>query len=127
MFFQALVLSAALELGFVSGGYYNYTQHTLWQKIGALYTDMDLTVKYGALYLGGEMNCYFVPIAIDNYNPFQMTFVFKGGLEFHNFSLNIERSCFHPVNIYYTIKGSEIMPKYEGGMWKAYIKIKTEE
>lgn len=126
MFFQALLLSAALEFGIVSGGDFNYSRPTKWQDIGALYTTLETKVEYGALYAGGQIDCYFVPVTWNNYDPFQITFIFKAGLDFNSISFNIERSCFHPMNIYSTIDKNEIKPLYEGGQWKFSARIETE-
>ena len=123
MFFQALILSAAMEFGLVSGGLYNYSMLTKWQDIGALYTSLETKAQYGVFYIGGEMDCYFVPLAWNNYDPFQMTFIFKAGLDFDTVSFNVERSCFHPMNTYGTIDQNELKPLYEGGTWKVYARV----
>ncbi len=123
MFWQAIVLSAALEAGFVSGGVYNYSQSNNWINVGALYTSLEATVEYGHLYVGGGMDCYFVPLSLTNYMPFQMTYTLDAGLKFGDFQIGYEHSCYHPTQVYATIMGNEIKPKYEGGYNRFFIRF----
>lgn len=124
MFFKALILCAALEAGFVSGGAYNYhAQNHSTALVDALYTTLEASVHYRALYIGGAMDCYFTPIDLMHFSPFQMTYVFKAGLESGNVKLEYEHSCYHPMQPYATIIGNEIKPKYEGGYDRVYIRI----
>jgi hypothetical protein len=124
MLFQILLLSAALETGFVSGGTFNYSANDeKWLDIGALYASLSVQATYKAFYIGGQMDSYFTPTSIVNYNPFQMTFVFRAGFDFGNVRLGYEHSCFHPMQAYATIIGNEIKPKYEGGYNKFFIRI----
>ena len=124
MFFRILLLSAALETGFISGGIFNYSAHNRdWLNIGAFYASLLAQVNYKALYIGGQMDSYFTPISATNYAPFQMTFVFRAGLDFDNVKLGYEHSCFHPMQPYATIVGNEIKPKYEGGYNKIFVRI----
>ena len=124
MFWKALLFSAALETGFVSGGIYNYSMRNIdFIDIGALYTSLSAQVSYKALYIGGQMESYFTPVNIINYSPFQMTFLFRAGLDFGNVKLGYEHSCFHPMQPYATIIGNEIKPKYEGGYNKIFVRI----
>lgn len=124
MLFKILFLSVALETGFVSGGVFNYSTRSMnWIDVGALYTTLSANVNYKALYVGGQMDSYFTPISIANYAPFQMTFVFRAGLDFGNVKLGYEHDCFHPMQTYATIIGNEIKPKYEGGYNKIFVRI----
>lgn len=124
MFFQAILLSASLEAGIISGGVFNYSTRSMdWIDVGALYTTLSANVNYKAMYVGGQMDSYFTPISIANYAPFQMTFVFRAGLDFGNVKLGYEHSCFHPMQPYATIIGNEIKPKYEGGYNKIFVRI----
>jgi hypothetical protein len=129
MFFKALILCAALEAGFVSGGAFNYqARNTAWSKaeIGALYTTLEASAHYSALYVGGAIDCYFTPETLTNFSPFQMTFIFNAGLKSGNVEIGYEHSCFHPMQPYATIIGNEIKPKYEGGYDKLFVRIATE-
>ena len=124
MFFRILLLSAALETGFISGGVFNYSaQNRKWLDIGALYTSLSVQANYKIFYIGGQMDSYFTPISATNYAPFQMTFVFRAGLDFDNVKLGYEHACFHPTQPYATIIGNEIKPKYEGGYNKIFVRI----
>jgi len=85
MFFKALLLSFAIESGFVSGGLFNYSARNVeWQDIGALYASLDATASLGAAYIGGEMISYFTPRSLIDYSPFQMTFIARAGFNFGN-------------------------------------------
>lgn len=126
MFFKALMLSAALEAGFISGGLFNYNAwNQPWQEIGALYTSLGVKAEIGVLYASGRMDSYFTPLAWNNYSPFQMTYIFEVGADFGNVQLGYEHSCFHPIQPYATIIGNEIKPKYEGGYNKVFVRIST--
>lgn len=128
MLFQVLILSAALEAGFVSGGEFNYSaRNQLWLDIGALYTSLSAQVKYKTIYVGGQLDNYFTPITIVNYSPFQMVFIFRAGLDFDNIQFGYEHSCFHPMQPYAIIIGNEIKPKYEGGYDKFFVRISTKQ
>lgn len=127
MFFQALVLCAALETGFVSGGMFNYTEFNHeWADMGALYTTLEATAKSGIFYAGGRMDSYFTPISLTNYAPFQMTFIFRAGINIGAIQIGYERSCFHPLQPYSTFMGIEIKPKYEGGYNKFFVRLETK-
>ncbi len=129
MFFRALILCAALEAGFVSGGAFNYqARNTAWSEaeIGALYTTLEASVHYKALYVGGAMDCYFTPLDLTHYSPFQMTYLFSAGLSFGTVKIGYEHSCFHPIQPYATIIGNEIKPKYEGGINRFFIRFSTK-
>ena len=123
MFFQALILSASLEAGGLLGGIYNYSNRNQLVFLDAFYTTLEAKAKYDVLYVGGQMDCYFTPITVTNYSPFQMTFVFRAGADFGNVKLGYEHSCFHPMQPYATIVGNEIKPKYEGGYNKIFVRI----
>lgn len=125
MFWQMLLLSAALETGFISGGVFNYHDRTLpdWREVGALYTELDATVSYGPAYVGGGFVCYFTPVSIVNYSPFQMTYLFNAGLDFGTVQLGYEHACFHPTNPYGTFFGSELKPLYEGATNRIFLRI----
>jgi len=126
MFFKALLLTAALEAGFLSGGLYNYsTINQDWEGIGALYTSVEVKAQYKNAYIGGQIDSYFTPATWIDYIPFQTTFIFKAGLDFGNFQLGYEHSCFHPMQPYATVIGNEIKPKYEGGYNKFFVRIET--
>lgn len=127
MFFKALLLTAALEAGFLSGGLYNYTDlNQDWIGVGALYTTMEAKVQSGAFYVGGQMDSYFTPLSWNTYSPFQMTYVFRAGLDFGSIEAGYEHSCFHPINPLATAIGYEIKPKYEGGINKFFVRIETK-
>jgi len=127
MLFKVLLLSVALETGFISGGIFNYSdQNQKWLDVGALYTSLFAQASYKMFYIGGQMDSYFTPISIVNYAPFQMTFVFRAGLDFGNVKLGYEHDCFHPMQTYATIMGNEIKPKYEGGYNKIYVRITSK-
>lgn len=127
MFFQALLLSAALEAGFVSGGLYNYTElNDSWDGVGALYTTMEAKVQSGIVYIGGQMDSYFTPVSWTTFSPFQMTFVFRAGLDLGSVRIGYEHSCFHPMNPLATAIGYEIKPKYEGGYNRIFARIETK-
>lgn len=125
MFFQMLILSAALETGFISGGAFNYNDRTLpvWRDVGALYTTLEAKVSYGPAYIGGEVETYFTPIAWNSYSPFQMTYIFGAGLDFGKLKLGYEHSCFHPMNPYGTFFGSELKPVFEGSTNRIFLRI----
>ena len=124
MFFKALILTAALEAGFLSGGLYNYsTINQDWEGVGAIYTTLEAKAQYKSVYVGGQMDSYFTPIAWNAYSPFQMTFIIRAGLDFGNVKLGYEHSCFHPMQPYASFIGNEIKPKYEGGYDKFFIRI----
>ena len=126
MFFKALILSFAIESGFVSGGLFNYSERSMeWKDIGSLYTTMESDVSFGPAYVGGEIISYFVPKTLVNYSPFQITFIARAGLDFGNFQLGYEHSCFHPMQPYATVIGNEMKPKYEGGYNKFFVRIET--
>jgi len=125
--FKALLFCAALEAGFLSGGLYNYTElNDSWDGVGALYTTMDAKVQSGIVYVGGQMDSYFTPLRWNMFSPFQMTFVFRAGLDFGNAEIGYEHSCFHPLNPLATAIGYEIKPKYEGGYNKFFARIETK-
>lgn len=127
MFWQALVLSAAIEAGAVSGGTYNYNGLTKpWSWIDSLYTSLSSTVNYGLFYLGGQMDCYFMPDTWINYYPLQMTYIFRAGIKTERLEIGYEHSCFHPIQPYVTIMEYEIKPKYEGGYNKFFVRIQTK-
>ena len=123
MFFKALILCAALEAGFVHGGIFNYSDINKSFAFDALYTTLEASLHYKALYVGGAMDCYFTPLDLTHFSPFQMTYIFRAGLESGNVKLEYEHSCFHPMQPYATIIGNEIKPKYEGGYDRVYIRI----
>ncbi len=128
MFFQALLLSAALEAGLLSGGVYNYGNYNAKMgMIDAMYTTLSATASLGPAYAGGAMECYFTPLALTAFKPFQMTFIFNAGLDFGNLKIGYEHSCFHPMNPYATIFDNEIKPKYEGGYDKFFVRIETDK
>lgn len=127
MFFKALLLSAALEFGFLSGGVYNYHAHNAeWEDIGTLYANTSTTVTYKTLYITGAMECYFTPLAWNNYSPFQMTYIVGVGVKLENIELGYEHSCFHPMQPYATVVGNEIKPKYEGAYNRFFVRIETK-
>ena len=129
MFFKALILCAAIEAGFISGGVHNYqARNTAWSKaeIGALYTTLEASLHYKALYVGGAMDCYFTPLDWTHYSPFQMTYIFNAGLDFDTVKIGYEHSCFHPIQPYATIIGNEIKPKYEGAYNRFFVRISTK-
>jgi len=126
MFFQALLLSAALETGFLGGGMFNYQQQNSdWVGVGALYTDLEAHVKFEQLYVGGSVIIYFTPAGIANFSPFQMTYIFDIGYETGGFKMGFEHSCYHPMAPYATITGNEIKPLYEGGYNKFFVRFET--
>ena len=122
MFFKALLLTFALEVGWLSGDMYNYTQWTE-NQVGALYTTLEANVSYKALYVSGLMASYFGARDITHYSPFQTTFVFGAGLQFDTIKVGYEHSCFHPMQPYATIVGYEVKPKYEGGYDKFFVRF----
>ena len=127
MFFRALLLTAALEVGFLSGSIWNYSERNNdWVDVGVLYADIETSVHYKNLYVGGSVNCYFTPQEGLNFSPFQATFIFNAGVDFNNFKLGYEHSCFHPMQTYATVFGNEIKPKYEGGYNKFFVRIETK-
>lgn len=124
MFFQALLLSAALETGFLSGGAYNYqSRNADWVGVGALYTDLEAYVRYEQLYVGGSVITYFTPAGLANFSPFQMTYIFGIGIESGGFTMGYEHSCYHPMQPYATIIGTEIKPLYEGNYDKFFMRF----
>ena len=126
MFFKALLLTFALEAGWLSGDMYNYTQWTE-NQVGALYTTLEANVNYKALYVGGLMTSYFGSRDVTHYSPFQMTFVFNAGLQFDTIKIGYEHSCFHPMQPYVTAVGYELKPKYEGGYDKLFVRFELEK
>lgn len=127
MFFQALILSAALETGFLSGGIFNYQERNYdWVDVGALYTTLEAKAQYKSIYIAGQMDSYFTPVRWNSYSPFQMTFILRAGLDFGNVKIGYEHSCFHPMQPYSTIIGNEIKPKYEGGYDRFFVRIQTK-
>lgn len=119
--------TAALEMGFISGGEFNYqTRNKEWEGIGALYTSLEASAQLKTFYIGGSMDCYFTPEGIGSFSPFQMTYVFNAGLDFDNIQIGYEHSCFHPMQPYATIIGNEIKPKYEGSLDKFFARISTK-
>lgn len=127
MFFKIFLLSAALEMGIVNGGFFNYTKKPIdVETFVPLYTSLEADVSTGPLYIGGKMVCYFTPMDIFNYYPFQMTFIFNAGLHFDNVQIGYEHSCFHPMQPYATIMKYEIKPIFEGGFNKFFVRIETE-
>jgi len=127
MFFQALILSAALETGLISGGIFNYSDLnvSVWQD-KAIYTTLETTVSYKMLYIGGQIDCYVTPIKFPHFSPFQMTYVLNAGLNLGNVKIGYEHSCFHPIQPYVTIIGNETKPKYEGSQDKFFVRIETK-
>lgn len=125
MFFQMLLLSAALETGFISGGAFNYNDRTLpaWRELGALYTELDAKVSYGPAYIDGGFLCYLTPVSVINYSPFQMTYTIGAGLDFGKVKLGYEHACFHPMNPYGTFFGNELRPVFEGATNKIFLRI----
>ena len=125
MFFQALIFTAALEFGGMFGGIFNYPSAEPVTML-PLYTTMSADVEYNGLYVGGQMDCYFLAKKITNYVPFQNTYVFRAGYRADGVTIGYEHSCFHPFNTYATIFPTEIKPKYEGGYDKFFVRIETK-
>lgn len=127
MFFKAIVLCAALECGFISGGIFNYASNDIaWKDIGALYTNIDAKLCYGPAYVSGSTKCFFTPMSLVAYSPFQMTFNIGVGLDIENIKIGYEHSCFHPMQPYLTVWDTGIIPKYEGVTDKFFVRIETK-
>jgi len=128
LFFNILLLSASLECGVLQGSAFNYNAMNpecyRFNDI-AFYTNLHADVDYKGIYLGGGMICYLTPESITNYVPFQMTYIFETGYKNDVFQLGFEHSCFHPIQPYATIIGTEIKPVYEGGYNKIFVRIST--
>ena len=125
MFFSALIFSAFLEFGGMYGGVFNYPCPEP-NVILPLYTSLSAEVEYNGLYVGGEIDCYFLAKTVTSFSPFQNTYVFRAGYRDGNVTFGYEHSCFHPFTTYAMISGNEIKPKYEGGFDKVYIRIETK-
>ncbi len=124
MFFKMLLFSAALETGFLGGGMFNYQlRNQDWFGVGALYTDLEARVSFEQLYVGGAVITYFTPAGIANFSPFQMTYIFDIGIETGIFKMGYEHSCYHPMQPYATIIGTEIKPLYEGNYDKFFVRF----
>ena len=126
MFFQILALAASLEMGGLFGGVYNYTKIPIESStIIPLYTKMSAEISYEGIYVGGEMDCYFLAQTITNFVPFQNTYIFRVGYRKDAFEIGYEHSCFHPFSTYAnaTIIEDEIKPKYEGAYDRFYVKF----
>lgn len=121
---RAIILSATLEAGILSGGVYNYSAWS-YNEAKPLYTTILAQAELGALYVGGQMDSYFTMRDITHYSPFQMTFTLRVGARFERVQFGYEHMCFHPMQPYATIMGNEIKPRYEGGMDKFFVRIVT--
>ena len=125
MFFQALVFCASLELGGMFGGVYNYPAKEPIVMI-PFYTSMDAEVSYRGLYVGGQMDCYFVALAVNNFSPFQNTYVFKLGYRDGGMTVGFEHTCYHPMQTYQAIlitEGREWKPIFEGAVEKLFVRF----
>lgn len=129
MFFSALIFSAFLEFGGLLGGIYNYTKVPIENTtIIPLYTKMSAEVSYEGLYVGGQMDCYFLAKTVTNFVPFQNTYIFRLGYRKDAFEIGYEHSCFHPFSTYsnLTVVEDEIKPKYEGGIDRVFVKFRLK-
>lgn len=124
MFFQALVMSAILEVGTLQGLFYDYVAPSRRTLDSPLYTALAADVAWGPLFIGGGINCFYWQRNPTFYDPFQLTFIFNAGLRWRGVELGYEHICTHPEEIYAAIRNSDMMPAYEGGYNRWYLRFK---
>jgi len=127
MFFRILLLTFAVETGFISGGTWNYSKLNInWVDVGTLYVDLEAKGSICPLYIGGAISTYFTPKSLVNYSPFQVTYEIGAGLQSKGATLGYRHVCYHPLQPYATIIGNEIKPKYEGGYNQIFMRLETK-
>lgn len=129
MFFQALLFAASLELGGMFGGVYNYPAVEPIVMI-PFYTTMTGEVSYNGLYIGGQMDCYFVALEVTNFSPFQNTYVFKAGYRNDKMTVGFEHTCYHPMQTYQAVmitEGREWKPVFEGAVERVFVRFALGE
>jgi len=128
MFFQALVFAASLEIGGMFGGVYNYPVTDPLTLI-PIYATMTGEVEWNGLYVGGQMDCYFLAIEVNNFQPFQNTYTFRAGYRNGHMTIGFEHICYHPMQTYYPllITESEWKPKFEGAVEKVFVRFSLGE
>jgi len=124
MFFQALIFAASLELGGMFGGVYNYPAVDPIVMV-PFYTTMEAEVSWNGLYVGGQMDCYFVAKTVTNFSPFQNTYVLKAGYRNGPMTVGFEHTCYHPMQTYQPLitTSREWKPKFEGAVEKVFVKF----
>lgn len=128
-FFQAIVLSAAMELGVLNGAVYNYDKpvRALSSLEYPLYVSLEAQARSGIFFAGGSIeSLVWMDKPLSSYIPFQINFTTSVGMRFDNVVLGFDHICFHPIKPYSPLLNDGIMPKYEGSYEKFYLRVETK-
>lgn len=121
----SLIVSASLWL---SGGEAQYAPPEWIDASNLISTEIGATIGYGPIFgYTSVITTMFPEDGRMSFSPQDNTYVIGGGLTIGPVTLGIEHECWHPMVAYQWVPSrSQIIPNYEGGGTRAYVKIVIE-
>jgi hypothetical protein len=121
---NALLLSAFLQFGMLSGGavMYEPPEQILVTDFPA-YATLGVRADYGLFFAEGSIRTDMRPISLSNWIPNQITYDIGGGMTYKMFTLGYRRTCYHPVTPYMVYGGYAVIPAFEGATDDIYLRI----
>ena len=103
---EALLFSFFLEVGYIP---YDATVTPVdWTQVDSVfYTDLDATLRFHFLFVGGGMKAFVWPYGSDSIGlpafwPYRMDYRFNAGLVVGPITVGLRHLCSHPVMPYVT-------------------------